>query len=201
MSRLIVVGSSTGGPPILLDILSMLPAPLPCPLVIAHHILPGFEEGLALWLSKTGHTIVVARQALVLQSGTVYLAPGDQHIAVSGERLVPCAPTGESFVPSVDVLFRSVAESVRFATIAVLLTGMGRDGAAGLLAVRDAGGETITQRADTCAVDGMPGEARRLGAAAHDLPPADIARFLCENSEKTQPVSSREKLLRLINAR
>lgn len=199
MSRpwLVVIGSSTGAPPVLLEILSALP-PLPCPLVIAHHILPGFEAGLATYLGTSGHAVTLVRTPTLMQPGQVYLAPGDKHLVVKQDRLALRAPAGERFTPSVDRLFLSAAET-DYRLVAAILTGMGRDGAEGLLAIRRAGGATVTQSAETCTVDGMPAAARNRGASSEERPPAGIAAFIRETVQGRPPMSAREKLLKLIN--
>jgi two-component system chemotaxis response regulator CheB len=107
------------------------------------------------------------------------MAPPDLHLEVTGHRVsLSSAPERHSCRPSVDVLFESVAQSLGPRAIACLLTGMGKDGAEGLLRVREAGGSTLAQDEATSVIFGMPGEAVRLGAAQHVLPISDMGRAI-----------------------
>jgi two-component system chemotaxis response regulator CheB len=173
----VVIGSSTGGPVVLYDLLSRLPAPYPLPIAIGQHIVPGFEHGLAQWLSGTGHRVSVASPGRSLTKGQVVLAPADQDLLL-GRDGMEVAATRAPPTPSVDVLFRSAADTFGNRVIGVLLTGMGEDGARGLLELRRAGSLTITQSAATCIVDGMPRAARARDAGILDLPPTEIADLL-----------------------
>src|SRR5690606_37263481 len=113
--------------------------------------------------------------------GAVFLAPSDRHLIVDGGQLrLTAAPERDFCRPSVDILFESLAAGAGASAAACLLTGMGRDGAAGLLAIRQAGGVTIAQDEATSAVYGMPGEAVRLGAAERVLPVGEIGAALAE---------------------
>lgn len=173
--RLVVIGASTGGPPVLFELLRGAPACSPVPIVIAQHIIPGFEHGLASWLSGTGQRVVVVTGGEPLASGHVYIAPADRHVVINEGRL-RCLPSEPSTpTPSVDLLFTSAAELLGRGALGVLLSGMGDDGARGLLALRRQGAVTITQERTTCAVDGMTAVARDLGASAHELRPEAIA--------------------------
>jgi two-component system chemotaxis response regulator CheB len=126
--------------------------------------------------------VVVAADGMPLpRQGAVIVPPPDQHLRLADGKLrVDAGPRRHSSRPSVDVLFESVARDVGGAAIAVLLSGMGRDGAAGLLALRRAGAETVVQDEATCAVFGMPREAIRLGAASMIRPAPAIASTLLE---------------------
>lgn len=176
----VVIGCSTGGPPVLDAILKQAPAPFRVPVVVCQHIVPGFEQGLADWLRRTGHDVrVVSADGETLVPGRVFVARADCDLAfVSTDRLEPRAPSGSGITPSVDVLFHSAARVFGARALPILLTGMGEDGAAGLEALRRAGARTIAQTAESCVVDGMPGAARARGAVVNDLSPVEIGATL-----------------------
>lgn len=181
MRRLVVIGASTGGPPVLDTILSQLPAHYPYPIVIVQHIAEGFLDGLVNWLQpKCKLKIQIAENNQPLEAGHVYIAPDHHHLAVtSQERLILSDAEPENGIrPSVCFLFRSVAKTYGSRAIGILLTGMGRDGAAGLHQMREQGAITIAQDQGTSAVFGMPNEAIKLGAAQFILPPDKIAQSL-----------------------
>lgn len=179
--RVVAVGASAGGPPTVADILSRLPGDLPCPILLVQHIAPGFAEGLAEWLGKsTPLNVMLAADGERARPGTVYVAPDDRQLGIAGDgtlRLTGDEST-DGFRPSATYLLRSVARVYGRAALGVLLTGMGRDGAAGLLELRERGGVTIAQDKESSAIFGMPMEAIRLGAAEHVLPPARIAETI-----------------------
>jgi two-component system, chemotaxis family, protein-glutamate methylesterase/glutaminase len=166
------IGASTGGPQAIELVLSRLPADTP-PIVIAQHMPPGFTKAFADRLDKACRVRVIeAAGGEVLQPGTVYIAPGGRHLVVDpyGFQLttrVHDGPPQHHQRPAVDVLFHSLARLRGVPIVAVLLTGMGVDGANGLLALREAGAETIAQDESSCIVFGMPKEAIARGAAVH----------------------------------
>jgi two-component system chemotaxis response regulator CheB len=177
---LIVVGASTGGPQALLELLRGLPALGP-PVLIVQHIVPGFVQGLVGWLASTApQRVVLATDGAAPAAGFVYVAPSDGHLVHEDARLRidPSGPRG-GHRPSVDVLFESAARSLGSSCVGVLLTGMGSDGAQGLLALRRAGADTIAQDEASSCVYGMPRVARELGAACRVLPLTEIAPALC----------------------
>ena len=179
--RALVIGASTGGPPVLQKILSQLSAPFPFPIVIAQHLSAGFTAGLASWLSSTtGHDVSVVTGRARMQGGGVYLANDDQHITFEAiDRLLSSAAPEEMIArPSIDLLFRSAAKQLGPSVAAVLLTGMGRDGAAGLSELHGLGSPTLVQRPDSCAVDSMPRSAIKEGAARFVLTPQEIGQQL-----------------------
>ncbi len=183
MVRLIAIGASTGGPPALQAILSQLPADLAVPVAVVQHISPGFVEGLVRWLNGTTPlTVKVAEHGERLQPGIVYVAPDGQHLLVkqTGRVWLRDDPPVNGHRPSVTVLFESAAQSYRAAVVAVLLTGMGCDGAQGLKSLYDAGSCTIAQDQATCVVFGMPKEAIALGAATEILALQQIGGRLVE---------------------
>lgn len=179
--RLVGIGASTGGPAVLQTLLSGLPRDFGVPLLVVQHIAPGFLKGMCAWLAdSTGLPVHIAMHGMVPQAGHVYLAPDDAHMGVcsSGHILLSDGAPENHVRPSVAFLFRSLAEHFGPAAVGVLLTGMGRDGAAQLKAMRDAGAVTIAQDRHTAAVHGMPGAAIALGGATQVLPAEDIAAVL-----------------------
>jgi two-component system chemotaxis response regulator CheB len=180
--RVIAIGASTGGPAALAEILSLLRRP-DCvrPILVVQHITPGFTAGLVEWLAReTPLTLRLARAGDRLREGTVYVAPdgADMGVDYEGRVTLASAPAGESFHPTIDHLFTAVAGSYGAHAMGILLTGMGRDGAAGLSRLRQAGALTVAQDEPSSVIFGMPGAAIRMGAAQHVLPPADIARLI-----------------------
>lgn len=176
--RVVAIGASTGGPQVVAEILRRLPRELGVPILVVQHIAPGFTAGLSEWLGEsTGLSVKLAEGGEPLAPATVYLAPDGLQMGVTRDgRIRLTGETSEDgFRPSVSYLFQSVAEAYGRAAAGVLLTGMGRDGAAGLKKLRDAGGVTVTQDEETSVIFGMPAEAIRLGAAEYVLSPAQIA--------------------------
>ncbi len=180
--RVVALGASTGGPAAMIEILRALPAAYPLPVLLVLHIGEPFGSAFAEWLdAQTSHPVSFARDGEPLRGarGRVVMAPPDRHLVVRGERLfLTSDPERHSCRPSVDVLFSSLAREWGPASVACLLTGMGRDGADGLLAIRRAGGCTIAQDEATSVVYGMPREAVLLGAAQRVLPLGDIGPAL-----------------------
>lgn len=172
--ELVVIGASTGGPGAILDVLRSLRPPLPVPLLFVLHIDEPFAEAFAEWLDgQTDIRVAYARDGDRLSDrvGAVTMAPPDRHLIVKDGRLrLTQDPPRHSCRPSVDVLFESVARELGPVTIGCLLTGMGRDGASGLLDLRNRGGLTIAQDEASSVVYGMPREAVRLKGAERELP-------------------------------
>lgn len=170
---IVVVGASTGGPPVLKVLLERVPAAFPLPIVVVQHISPGFVPGLVSWLAEsTGLTVHVARNLEVPQPGHVYFAGDDRHLGLNRDGVLFLAdePAENGMRPAVSYLFRTAAENLGASAIGVLLTGMGHDGAMELKRLREEGAVTFAQDEATSVVFGMPGEAVRLGAAVHILP-------------------------------
>jgi two-component system, chemotaxis family, protein-glutamate methylesterase/glutaminase len=176
------IGASTGGPAAILQVLRDLPADFAMPVLLVLHINEPFGTAFADWLDgQTSRPVGYAREGtpVAALTGRVVVAPGDRHMVVrSGCLRLTRDPERHSCRPSVDVLFESVAAEYGPSAAACLLTGMGRDGALGLLKIRQAGGLTIAQDEASSVVYGMPREAAILGAAAHVLPLGDIGRRL-----------------------
>lgn len=173
--RIVAIGSSTGGVEALLTVLSSFPANCP-PTVITQHMPGTFTRSFAERLNRScAAHVTEASDGAPLAVGHIYLAPGgDNHLQVTGSsqprcRLVPEAPVN-GHRPSVDVLFESVAKVAGRSAVGVILTGMGRDGAQGLLTMRNAGASTIGQNEATSVVYGMPKVAQDIGAVAKQLP-------------------------------
>jgi two-component system, chemotaxis family, protein-glutamate methylesterase/glutaminase len=180
--KVIAIGASTGGPGAIVEVLRALPAPCAVPILLVLHIGEPFGTAFAEWLNhQSGHRVAYAREGEVLteRAGHVLMAPPDHHVVVrNGRTALTNDEERHSCRPSVDVLFESVARDYGASAIAALLTGMGRDGAAGLLDIRRAGGATIAQDEATSIVYGMPREAVLLGAAEQVLPLAEIGPAL-----------------------
>jgi two-component system chemotaxis response regulator CheB len=179
--RLVVLGASTGGPPALATILAGLPADLEVPLLVVQHMAEGFVDGLADWLSTVGPLpVAVARDGDLLRPGHVLLAPaGCNTLVRPGLRVQLEAPRpGQFHVPGVDAALASAGVVCGSRAVGVLLTGMGRDGAEGLAALRAAGATTLAQDEATCVVWGMPAAAVALGAVDRQVPLPGLAAAL-----------------------
>ncbi len=178
--RLVGIGASTGGPAALVELLSGLPPGFPLPVLIVLHIDEPFAASFADWLDgQTPHRVRFAAEGQLLGPPGVWLAPPGQHLVVRDHQLqLESTAERHSCRPSVDVLFESLARECGSAAMACLLTGMGRDGAQGLLEIHRAGGFTIAQDEASCVVYGMPREAVLLGAAECVLPLAEIGPAL-----------------------
>lgn len=179
--RLVAIGASTGGPPVLQTLLAGLPKPCPVPVVIVQHISAGFVQGLADWLSATtGMPARIATHGALAEPGSAWLAPDGCQMSLSSECRIICGPepAEHGLRPSASFLFRCVARQFGAQAAGVLLTGMGRDGAEELKLMREAGAVTFAQDKESSVVHGMPGEAIRLGAAAHIGSPERIATVL-----------------------
>lgn len=177
--RIVGIGASTGGAGAVVTILRGLPADYPLPILLVVHIGKMFAGVFAEWLDgQSPLRVSYAAQGQPPAPGRVYMAPPDRHLALrNGKLCVSDEAERHSCRPSVDVLFESIAGPE---TAACLLTGMGRDGAAGLLRIRQAGGRTFAQDEATSVVFGMPREAILLGAAERVLPLDSFATALTE---------------------
>jgi two-component system, chemotaxis family, response regulator WspF len=187
---LVVIGSSTGGPKALATVLSGLPKDLQAGIVIVQHVGEEFSQGLSGWLAgQTQLTVRLAAPGSRPLLSTVLLAGSNDHLILDPELRLTYArePSNIPFRPSVDVFFKSVAEHWPLKGVAVLLTGMGRDGAEGLAALRRAGWYTIAQDEATSVVYGMPKAARDLGAAVDILSLDHVAPAILRFLEKGRP--------------
>jgi two-component system chemotaxis response regulator CheB len=197
--RIIAIGASTGGTEAIKDVLVQFPADTPG-IVIAQHIPKAFSTPFARRMDACCQmTVYEAEDGQQILPGHVYIAPGDRHLLLvrDGARYVCKLDDGQPVnrhKPSVDVLFRSVAQQAGRNAIGVILTGMGKDGAMGLREMRDAGCPTIAQDEATSVVWGMPREAVALGAAAHVLALQDIptkVRAIAESMDVTRTAAAR----------
>jgi two-component system, chemotaxis family, protein-glutamate methylesterase/glutaminase len=178
-ARILAIAASTGGPAAVQMLLNGLGFNFPLPILIAQHIARGFVAPLAEWLSTTTRLPVrVAGPNELLLPGHVYLAPDDQHMSVFVREYAACRALqpADRYCPSADILFESVAAVYGRRAIGVILTGMGDDGARGLLALKAAGGRTLAQNESSCVVYGMPRVAVELGAVERVAALADLAQ-------------------------
>ena len=170
--RIVAVGTSTGGPPALRTVLGELPGTFPVPVVVVQHISKGFTDGLARWLNETiALRVKLAEAGEPLLAGNVYIAPDEVHLQVTGRGKVALLKESpmDGHRPSVTALFNSVAKQYGRNAVGVLMTGMGRDGANGLYAMKQEGAYTIAQDEASSIVFGMPKEAINMGAAGEVL--------------------------------
>jgi len=182
--RIVVIGASTGGPRALQRVLRKLPADFPVPVLVIQHIASGFTQGLCDWLAEEIRLrIAVAREGEGLVAGRVYVAPESRHLLPDRHAVHLSEVPRTSPVPSVDVTMHAAARTFGRRAIGVLLTGMGSDGAQGLLSIRRAGGVTIAQDQDTSTIFGMPRTAIEVGAAQQVLPLEEIASAIEEAVE------------------
>ena len=180
-TQVVAIGASTGGPKVIEDVLASLPAEYGPAVIVIQHMADAFFGAMVTTLRKRcALTIKIAETGDRLLPSTVLIAPPAAHLTVlQGSRvLIDAGPPVRGFRPSIDVTFAAIARFYGSRACGVLLTGMGADGASGLLAIRDAGGTTLVQDEASCAVFGMPRAAIELGAAQHVLPPAGLVRHL-----------------------
>jgi len=186
-NKIVVIGASTGGPGVLATILKDMPADFSAPIIIVQHVDSSFMHNFASWLNKQSDlTVRIAQKGERPQPGTVLIAGKSEHlIMTNGEKLEYSELHKElAYKPSVDVFFNSIEKHWKGDTIAVLLTGMGKDGAAGLASIKKSGGHTITQTKETCTVYGMPKAADDIGASVQSLAPHEIPAVLTDIVKK-----------------
>jgi two-component system, chemotaxis family, protein-glutamate methylesterase/glutaminase len=183
-SRIIAIGTSTGGPNALQFVLSQIPADFPCSILVVQHMPEGFTEMFAKRLDEcSALDVSEAKSGDLLIAGRVLICPGNRHMMVRrmprGDMAVLSdGPPVNGHRPSVDVLFHSVAQEFALSAVGVIMTGMAEDGAEGLGAIKAAGGMTIAQSEDTCVVSGMPRAAIQKGHANKIIPLDGIGTFL-----------------------
>jgi len=174
----VAIAASTGGPPAIQQVLSELPIDFSLPILVVQHMAKGFSVGFAQWLnSSVGLRVKVAAAGELLEPGTVYVAPENQHLELRNDRIIrmsACAD-GERFCPSADRLFGSVADVFGDTSVAIVLTGMGEDGVEGLRTLKQRGGQVVAQDRATSVVYGMPGAAVEAGVVDQTLPLDQIA--------------------------
>lgn len=174
--RAIVLGASTGGPKVLFDIIKGLPKDLDIPVFIVQHMPKGFTKSFAERLnSECALTVVEAKHEMDISPGVVYVAPGDHHMTIEKNRILLDERAKIHGVrPSVDLLFETAARRYGSELLGVILTGMGKDGAAGMVSIKEAGGYNLAQDKESCVVYGMPGYAASLGVVDEILSPVKI---------------------------
>lgn len=179
--RLVAIGASTGGPPVLQTILAGLPKDFPVPVLIVQHIAAGFTHYFMEWLTQSSKLpIHLPTNGQRVLPGHVYVAPDGLQMAITADGRIQLveAEAENGLRPSVSYLFRSVAKAYGAGGVGVLLTGMGRDGAWELKSMKEGGAVTIVQNRESSVVYGMPGEAERLGGASYILSPEEIHLLL-----------------------
>lgn len=189
----VVVGASTGGPTALVELLNGLGGDFPAPVVIVQHIASPFVEGLVRWLTQeTQIPVELARDGLRMRPGRAYIAPAAADLVLRPDAKLsvrPATPGRAHIAPSADALFDSAADIYQDRCAGVLLSGMGKDGAAGLLKVRSKGGKTFAQDERSCTVFGMPEAAGLLGAVESFSDPRTIATNLRKLFEKSERIA------------
>ncbi len=184
---LVAIGASTGGPKALASVLSALPARLAAPVVVIQHVDVQFAQGLAEWLAaQTPLAVSLAGEGAVIKPGRVYVAGTNDHLVVGPDLALHYTPDPREYPyrPSADAFFLSLLRHWPRPGVAVLLTGMGRDGARGLLTLRQAGWHTIAQDRASSVIYGMPRAAAELNAAVEILPVHAIAPAIIQQVRK-----------------
>ncbi|NGZ27278.1 MAG: chemotaxis-specific protein-glutamate methyltransferase CheB [Magnetococcales bacterium] len=189
--KLITIGASTGGPQAIMEILSDLPGDLAVPVVCIQHISSGFLNEMVEWLNRhTPLKVTVAREGEAPKAGWVYFPPEDCHLTFDDQgRFITRHEEQQDFFlesapwhcPSVDVTFMSALKAYGKDILALLLTGMGKDGAEGMMAMTRSGCITVAQDEESCVVFGMPQQAIAMGGARHVLSLARMADFIRQN--------------------
>lgn len=202
--EIVVIGASAGGTKALQEVFSKLPADFPLPILVVQHIAKGYLGGLARWLEEqTALKVKVAENSHELEGGTVYLAPDDAHLTVDRKHCILLVDDGpiNGFKPSIARLFSSVHESYGKHAVAILLSGMGNDGAQEMLQLHLTGAFTIAQDKETSLIHGIPGEAIKLGAADSILPIQEIgAALLTIAARQSQESGSADRFIDRMNA-
>lgn len=192
-SAVLAIGSSTGGVEALISVLTAFPVNCP-PTVITQHMPPGFTRSFAERLNRLCQPEVhEAHDGALLGPGKIFIAPGGSHLEITGRNHMQCRISHDEPVgghrPSVDVLFNSVARYAGANAVGAILTGMGRDGAEGLLAMRRAGAQTFGQDEASCVVYGMPRAAHEIGAVERQAPLSQIASLVLDACESKARVA------------
>lgn len=182
--RLVVIGTSTGGPQALTQLFAALPAEFPVPIAVALHIPAGYTAPLAARISQVSALrMEEARHGMTLEPGRAVIAPGGQHLRIYADgpylrAAVSSSPTDALHRPSIDELFKSAAQAVGRHALAVVLTGMGDDGLLGAKAIYEAGGRVLAESASSCVVYGMPRTVIEAGVASAEAPLASMPALL-----------------------
>jgi two-component system chemotaxis response regulator CheB len=182
--KLVVIGTSTGGPQALTQLLAALPPAFPVPIAIALHIPAGYTDELAKRLDRNcAIEVAEAQDGMALRPGLVLLARGGMHLTVAGTASSPCVQLDaqhftEPHKPSVDVLFETAAAQLGAGVLGVVLTGMGNDGLRGAQAIVRAGGRVVTEAEESCVVYGMPSVVKEAGLAHAEARLRDMAELI-----------------------
>jgi len=178
--RAIGIGASLGGPPALEKVLSALPAKFPIPIFIVQHISNGFTKGLADWLQKTVQLkIVIPKDQEIATPSTIYIAPDRLHMTVDrNNKITLTKGFGKEICPSINRLMQSLAIAHEKDSVGIILTGMGQDGAEGLLEMKKKGAITVAQDADECVMYSMPKAAMEMGSAKLQLHLDEISALI-----------------------
>ncbi|WP_258239791.1 chemotaxis protein CheB [Pseudidiomarina homiensis] len=179
--KLIIIAASAGGPATLRDILHRLDKPFHVPIVVIQHIAPGFSESFSQWLQRsTGLTTQIAKNHQRLQPGTVLLPPDGYQLGFSATQQIylQAKKDEHELCPAADFTMQSAAQHFQDACVGIVLSGMGRDGSQGMLALQQNYALTLVQQPDSAAIQSMPKNAIEAGAAREVLPPAELAESL-----------------------
>ncbi len=183
---IIALGASTGGPIAISEIIRHFSANSP-PILIAQHISDRFLKTLVQgWQRLTDMRVRIAEHGMQISRGGIYVAPPEHHMEIDSAKRIKLLSTvaTDKFAPSVNILFNSLARDSRSTVIAALLTGMGDDGADGLLRLRKSGAKTISEHQSSCVVYGMPARAEEIGASAEVLRLTEIGPRISEHIEQ-----------------
>lgn len=194
----LAIAASTGGPSTICEVMRMLPLDFPVGIVVVQHLAPGFSPHFASWLQRScALRVQVAKDGTPIEPGNIFVAPDDVHLVVEKDgalRLKPASAYDSLYCPSADVTFKSIAKRFKQRSIGVVLTGMGSDGAKGLLELRKVGAVTIAQDAATSVVDGMPKAARDLDAAVHVTSLPKLASLILNQAEALVRAVNKERV-------
>lgn len=188
--KIVVIGSSVGGPQALKEILSRLPSNFPIPIVAVQHMTRGFIGGFTKWMDgHVGLRVKLAEDGELLSPGVVYFAPDSNHLQIvkhtdTFRASLLAGPPVSGFCPSITVLMKSVAKHAGNKSVGILLTGMGSDGADGMLTMKQGGAHTLIQDPDSCVVFGMASVAKSLGAVDKVVNLDKIAEYLIRITNK-----------------
>lgn len=178
--KALVLGASTGGPKILFNIVKEIPKDINMPVFLVQHMPKGFTKSFAERMdSESPLKVVEAEDQMLIENNVVYVAPGDYHMVIEGNRIALNQKAKLHGVrPAVDFLFESATRKYGGDLLGIILTGMGKDGAAGFMSIKEAGGYTLAQNKETCVVYGMPGYAVSAGVVDEVLTPEEIVEVI-----------------------
>jgi len=192
---MVCIGSSTGGPGALAKIFSTMPKDTNATFIAVQHVDKNFIEGLCDWLNQqTELNVEIARPGIKPEPGHLYVAGGEKHLSIdpAGKFVLDMEPIEYIYRPSIDICFESVAKNWPGKIIAALLTGMGNDGAKGLLELLQNGAHTIAQDKESCSVFGMPRAAIKLNAAKETLDINDISKHILKHLDDNKITQTRK---------